>query len=83
MMNEMEKETFIENFKKYNELLELQKSFEEGIIEEKDLSEGQRKELIKLYKGQIEELQINIDSHNRKLQIYKEKIINIRNKINN
>ena len=71
----------INSFKRYNKLLELQKSFEDGTIKEADLSEEQKNSLIELYKGQIEDLQRDIDNNKRAFQLYKERIINIRNKM--
>ena len=71
----------IDNIKRYNKLLELQKCFEEGIIKEEDLSEEQKSSLEELYKKQIEDLQRNIDKNKNDLKLYKEKIVNIRKKM--
>ena len=72
----------IESFKRYNKLLEIQKSFENGTIKEEDLSEEEKNSLIELYKQQIEDLQRNIDNNKRSFNMYKEKIISLRNKMN-
>ena len=71
----------INSFQRYKKLLELQRFFEEGIIKEEDLSEEQKSSLMELYKQQINELQTNIDKNKKDLKLYKEKILNIRNKI--
>ena len=71
----------IENIKRYNKLLELQKSFENGTIKEEELSEEEKSSLIQLYKQQIADLQTNINNNKNALKMYKEKIINIRNKV--
>ena len=63
-------------------LLELQRVFEEGTIKEEDLSEEQKSSLMELYKKQIEDLQRDIDKNKNDLKLYKEKIVNIRKKIN-
>ena len=62
-------------------LLELQKSFEQGTIKEEDLSEEEKNSLIELYEKQIEDLQKAIDDNKRAFEMYREKIVNIRNKI--
>lgn len=71
----------IDNIKRYNKLLELQKSFEDGTIKEEELSEEEKKGLTQLYKQQIIDLQTNINNNKNALKMYKEKIINIRNKV--
>lgn len=71
----------IDNIKRYNKLLELQKSFEDGTIKEEELSEEEKSILIQLYKQQIVDLQTNINNNKQVLKQYKEKIINIRNKM--
>lgn len=62
-------------------LLELQKSFEDGTIKEEDLSEEEKNSLIELYEKQIENLQKDIDDNKKAFKMYREKIVNIRNKI--
>ena len=71
----------IDNIKRYNKLLELQKSFEAGTLKEENLSEEEKSSLIQLYKQQIEDLQRNIDNNKNALKLYKEKIIDVRNKV--
>jgi len=62
-------------------LLELQKSFEEGTIKEDDLSKEEKNRLIELYEKQIEDLQKDIDDNKRAFEIYREKIVKIRKKM--
>ena len=71
----------IDNIKRYHKLLELQKSFEAGTLKEENLSEEEKSSLIQLYKQQIEDLQRNIDNNKNALKLYKEKIIDVRNKV--
>ena len=67
--------SFTDEFEKNKRLLDLQKSFENGTIKEKDLSEDERNYLVKLYKKQIEDLQKDVDFERRLLQAYKEQIV--------
>ena len=71
----------IDNIRKYNKLLELQKCFENGSVKEENLSEEEKSTLIDLYKQQIEDLQRDIDNSNNVLKLYKQKIVRIRNKM--
>lgn len=85
----LESETLIRNngviseIKEEREILELQRNYESGKIREADLTEQQKSKLMNLYDKQIENLKIEIESHNRAFESYKEKIINIRKKLNN
>lgn len=74
---------FIEEMKSNKRILELQKEFEFGHINEEDLTQSDRECLKKLYKEQIETLQKNIQLHNKNLDYYEQKIILAKNKIKN
>ena len=64
----------IEENNEEKELLKLQEKFEQGIIQEEDLSHEQVDKLEQLYNKQIEEL-------NEKFLDYKDKIISIKKKL--
>lgn len=64
----------IEENNEEKELLKLQEKFEQGIIQEEDLSQEQVDKLEQLYNKQIEEL-------NEKFLDYKDKIISIKKKL--
>lgn len=64
----------IEENNEEKELLQLQEKFEQGLIQEEDLSQEQVDKLEQLYNKQIEEL-------NEKFLDYKDKIISIKKKL--
>lgn len=75
------KSTMMEEFNKKKELMNLQQKYEKGLIKEKDITEEQKKELLKLYEEQIKTLKENSENYKNSLKMYKEKIIGIRKKL--
>ena len=73
-----EKAIFLDNIKKIEneetKLLKLQKQYESGQINSKNLSKKQVQELQKLYEKQIEELSKNIEYREHKLLQYRKKM---------
>ncbi len=63
------------------EVMSLQKAFEAGEIKEDDLAEEEKESLKKLYQKQIETLEINILLKKKELLRYKEKILEVKQKI--
>ena len=74
--------SIFDEFEEKNKLLKLQKDYENGIIREEDLSEKQKSELMKLYKEQISNLEEEAIRCQKKLEMYKSKIIEKRKKLN-
>ncbi len=68
----------LDELRKENKLLKLQKDYENGIIEEENIEENEKKELLQLYEKQIESLEIDINNYKKILEDYKTKIINKR-----
>ena len=71
-----------DEFQKNKKLLDLQKSFENGDIQEQDLSEEEKKLLVKLYHQQINDLDKDIQNYSHSLQFYNNKILITQNKSN-
>lgn len=71
----------IKELERENDILMLQKDFEQGIIKEEKMTKEQKDNLIKLYKEQIEVIEKNIDIEKEKLQDIKEKIIIAKQKL--
>ena len=76
-------ESFISGLKQGGEILSLQERFESGEIKESNLTEEQKNKLIDLYKKQISELKHNIRNYDRDLEMYQEKILIAKRKLNN
>lgn len=68
-------------FKEENELIMLQRDYENGKIKEEELSESQKKELLTLYKKQIATLEEETAKYQRIKESYKAKIIEKRKKL--
>lgn len=81
--NIKEKENIINEIKKENEIIRLQKNYENGKIKEDDLTENEKEQIFLLYKKQIEELENKISNYNKIMKNYKIKIIEEKNKITN
>lgn len=77
------KENSIEEMKKEYQILALQREYENGTIKEKELSKLEQEELLLLYKKQIKTLEENIVQHQKTLENYKAKIIEMKNKVVN
>ena len=73
--------SIFDEFEEKRKILNLQKAYESGIIREEELSEKQKAELMKLYNEQITSLEYDAIMYKRKLQMYKQKIIEKRKKI--
>jgi len=78
--NNMKNNT-IDELRKENRLLTLQKEYEKGIIKKDNLSDTQKQELLTLYKKQVKSLEDNIDEYKRIMDNYKKKIIEKRKKL--
>lgn len=78
-----EESNMIYKMKRTQETMKLQKEYEEGIVQEKNLTEDEKEELIQLYKEQIKTLEENIIMHKKNLQYYKTKIMEMKEKIGN
>ena len=76
-----EKPGFIDEFKRKQEIMNLQQQYEAGVIAEADMKEEDKQKLIELYKEQINEIHNNIKTYKNLLQQYKEQILEIKNKI--
>lgn len=61
------------------ELLDIQKKYENGMLEEQNMSDEEKQELKKLYKKQIKTLEMNIAMFNKSIEFYKNKILEMRN----
>lgn len=72
----------VDEFKKEKDIMQLQRDFESGTIREEELSNVEKQELLSLYKQQIANLEENICVYNKTISIYKEKIMDIKNKLN-
>lgn len=75
------KENIKTNTNNQNNIVLLQKEYEKGIIKEEELSEYEKEKLIELYKKQIKILEIDIDLKKEELLGYKEKILNVKQKL--
>lgn len=75
--NEVSKNINIEN--KFN-ILNLQKQFEKGLINEEELKEEEKEQLILLYKEQIDNIKNNINFKKQELNKYKMEILNLKKK---
>ena len=73
-----QKDSFVESIRNIEneetKLLKLQKQYDDRLIETKDLSKDQIKELIKLYKKQISELRKSNEIRKEKLLLYRKSI---------
>lgn len=68
----------IDELHKENKIMKIQRDYENGKITENELSENDRQELLNLYEKQIVNLEENIATYNKILNVYKEKIISKR-----
>ena len=75
--------SFIKKIEEDRKILNMQKSLESGEIKESDLTETEKENLLKLYNEQIKDLKQDIENHRRTLNVYKEKILVAKNKLNN
>ena len=75
--------SFVKQMEENRKLLNMQKSYERGEIKESELTEKEKNDLFKLYNEQIRELQNDIEIYNTTLKSYKEKILDIKSKLNN
>lgn len=75
------KNNMLEEFSQEKRILELQRKYKSGMIKETEISESDKEELMKLYRKQIENLNINIAIKEKEIQGYKEKILETRQKL--
>lgn len=80
---ENNKENIFDSFEKDKDLLNIQEKFENGKLNEEDLTEQEKQELINLYKEQINDLKKNIDYYKTNLETCKNKIINLKKSLQN
>lgn len=73
--NDFKQRIIVEENKEKTRLLNLQREFENGNIQEEDIDEADVEKLHKLYDEQIEEI-------NKQTEMYKEKILKIKEKLN-
>lgn len=73
--NDFKQRIIVEEDKERTRLLNLQQEFENGNIQEEDIEEVDVQKLHKLYDEQIEEI-------NKQTEMYKEKILEIKAKLN-
>ena len=73
--NDFKQRIIVEEDKEKTRLLNLQQEFEKGNIQEEDIDEADVEKLHKLYDEQIEEI-------NKQTEMYKEKILKIKEKLN-
>lgn len=73
--NDFKQRIIVEEDKEKTRLLNLQQEFENGNIQEEDIDEADVEKLHKLYDEQIEEI-------NKQTEMYKEKILKIKEKLN-
>lgn len=67
--------TLIDELQKNRKLLNIQQRFENGTIQEENLTEEEKNDLIKLYYQQINDLDKDIQNYKRTLEFYNEKIL--------
>lgn len=75
------RENTIEELSSQYRIIQLQKDYESGVIKEEELSDYEKDNLMKLYKNQVETLEINIAIKKQELLIYKEKILKAKQKL--
>lgn len=83
VIKEDNKENILDGFEKDKDLLNIQEKFENGKLNEEDLSNEEKQELIKLYREQINDLEKNIDYYKTNLETCKNKIIKLKSKLEN
>lgn len=62
-------------------IMQLQKDYESGVIKEEELSDYEKDSLMKLYKKQVETLEMNIAIKKQELLSCKEKILKAKQKL--
>lgn len=73
----------LEELRKENQLLQLQRKYEEEIIKKEELSESQKEELIALYQKQIAELEKTVKEYEETFERYKSQVQEKRKKQKN
>jgi len=81
VISEDNKENILESFEKDKDLLNIQEKFESGKLNENDLTNEEKQELVKLYKQQINDLKKNIDYYKTNLETCKNKIIKLKSEL--
>lgn len=64
----------LEELRKENQLLQLQRKYEEEIIKKEELSESQKEELIALYQKQIADLEKTVKEYEETFERYKSQV---------
>lgn len=73
----------LEELRKENQLLQLQRKYEEEIIKKEELSESQKEELIALYQKQIADLEKTVKEYEETFERYKSQVQEKRKKQKN
>lgn len=77
------KNNTIDELKKENKIMAMQRDYEKGVIKKDELSENEKQELLSLYQKQVKCLEDNIECYKRIMEDYKNKIIEKRKKLQN
>lgn len=64
----------LEELRKENQLLQLQRKYEEEIIKKEELSESQKEELLALYQKQIADLEKTVKEYEETFERYKSQV---------
>lgn len=64
----------LEEIRKENQLLQLQRKYEEEMIKKEELSESQKEELLALYQKQIADLEKTVKEYEETFERYKSQV---------
>ncbi len=64
----------LEELRKENQLLQLQRKYEEEMIKKEELSESQKEELLALYQKQIADLEKTVKEYEETFERYKSQV---------
>lgn len=76
--NKLKKKKLLEELEEQRKILELQRKYESGIVQEENLTEEEKEKLIALFNQQIEILERNIENYKKTLRYYRDKILEIK-----
>ena len=76
--NKLKKKNLLEELEEQRKILELQRKYESGIVQEENLTEEEKEKLIALFNQQIEILERNIENYKKTLRYYRDKILEIK-----
>lgn len=78
--NKLKKKRLLEELEEQRKILEMQRKYESGIVQEENLTEEEKEKLIALFNQQIEILERNIENYKKTLRYYRDKILEIKGK---